>query len=410
MGGPLDEHVGGLRLPGVHDVQIVVLLHLPAAALHPVGVKHQNGHAAAVSGVVAQNVHQPPARPVQIFLRDAVQLLPRKNHVVAVHQQVLRPSQRLGGGLLHRALRPCVQCLTQEFVISAFYFSVGALKDFQQLLVLRQRAPVGGGTAAPGVRLFLLLGLRGGRVPHRQMRLGGHLVPMHQISSPMAAKHRVRGVLGVGVRVVARRGQHFFRVVAGGVPGGLHRPAAQPVGVGGHLPGVATRRGNRNFSRQYGVFPLSQRRVKAAAQLLHIRHGPAHVVGGQRQPEVVPRLQQHGLSPRRRRAQPLPHRPVGGLPEIPALGVLQVRPPRRQRDGHVGQRRAQQHAGMGALRKVGQNQPLPVLRQRVRRAVRRQLHAAAPGRRLQPQMHLGIVAQRLVMPHPRHRFGDAFLI
>ena len=382
VGGPLNEHIGGLRLPRVHDVLVVVLLHLPAAALHPVGVKHQNGHTAAVPGVVAQNIHQSTPRPIQIFLGDAVQLLPRKNHVVAIHQQVLRPRQRFGGGLLHRTLRPCVQRLMQGLVVPAFYFSVGALKNFQQLLVLRQRAPVGGGAAAPGVLRLLLLRRRGGRVPHRQMRFGGHLVPMHQISSPVAAKYRIRGVLGVGVRVIARRGQHLLPVVAGSIPGGLHCPATQPVGVGGHLTGVAPRCGNGDFSRQYGVFSLGQRRVKAAAQLLHIRHGPAHVVGGQRQPKVVPRLQQHSLSPRRRRAQTLPHRPVGRLPEIPALGVFQVRPPRHQRDGHIGQRCAQQHAGMGALRKMGQNQPLPVLRQRVRRTVRRQLHAAAPGRRL----------------------------
>ena len=65
---------------------------------------------------------------------------------------------------------------------------------------------------------------------------------------------------------------------------------------------------------------------------------------------------------------------------------------------------------MGALRQMGQHQPLPVFRQRVGRTVRRQLDAAAPGPRLQQQMHLGIVAQRLIVADALHRRGDGFLI
>ena len=110
------------------------------------------------------------------------------------------------------------------------------------------------------------------------------------------------------------------------------------------------------------------------------------------------------------RPQALPHGAVGGLAEVPALGVLQVGLACRQGDFYVGQRCTGQYTGMGALRQVGQDQPLPVFRQSVRLAVCRQLHAAAPGTRFQQQMYFGVMAQRLIMADALHRRGDGFFI
>ena len=59
---------------------------------------------------------------------------------------------------------------------------------------------------------------------------------------------------------------------------------------------------------------------------------------------------------------------------------------------------------------MGQYQPLPVFIQHLFPAVGGKLHPAAPGQRLQQQMHLGIVAQRLVMPYALHGLGDGLLI
>ena len=54
--GLFDVHVGRLRLAGVDDVDVVVLLHLALAALDLPGVEHQYQHAAAVAGEVAQDL------------------------------------------------------------------------------------------------------------------------------------------------------------------------------------------------------------------------------------------------------------------------------------------------------------------------------------------------------------------
>ena len=51
-------------------------------------------------------------------------------------------------------------------------------------------------------------------------------------------------------------------------------------------------------------------------------------------------LQQHGL----RLHQALADGSVGGLAEVAALGVLEMRAPGQQLDVHVGQRGARQHA------------------------------------------------------------------
>ena len=154
------------------------------------------------------------------------------------------------------------------------------------------------------------------------MGAGGHLVPVYGVPGPVRAKDRVRRVLGVGVGVVAAGGHDGFGVVAGVVPGGQHAPAAQAVGVGGDFARVAARRSHRQAAGQAGGAAQRLGRVKAAAQALDVGHRAAHGVGGQFQRKGVPRFQQlHGVL-RGRCAQALAHRAVGGLAEIPALGML----------------------------------------------------------------------------------------
>ena len=87
-----------------------------------------------------------------------------------------------------------------------------------------------------------------------------------------------------------------------------------------------------------------------------------------------------------------------------------MRAPGCQRDFYIGQRRTQQRAGVGALRQMGQNQPLPVFRQGVGRAVGSQLYAAAARRGFQQQMHLGVVAQRLVVTDALYGGGQRFFV
>ena len=58
----------------------------------------------------------------------------------------------------------------------------------------------------------------------------------------------------------------------------------------------------------------------------------AYLLGGDLQPEPVPRLQQHAF----RLHQSVPHGPVGGLSKIAALGVLFVGAARQQGDFDIG--------------------------------------------------------------------------
>ena len=59
---------------------------------------------------------------------------------------------------------------------------------------------------------------------------------------------------------------------------------------------------------------------------------------------------------------------------------------------------------------VGHYEPLPVFVQHLFPAVGGKLHAAAAGQRFQFQVHFRAMAQRLVVAHPLHGFGDGLLV
>ena len=135
-------------------------------------------------------------------------------------------------------------------------------------------------------------------------------------------------------------------------PEGKLPPAAS---VGGELQAVVPEAGHRGPARQDGG-GLSVRQIELPVHGPQVADGAARLVGGDLQTEAVPGLQQHALGLHEALAQ----RPVGGLAEVAALGVLQVRPARQQRDAHVGQRRAGEDAEVLTLRQVRQDEPLPV--------------------------------------------------
>ena len=90
--------------------------------------------------------------------------------------------------------------------------------------------------------------------------------------------------------------------------------------------------------------------------------------------------------------------------------MLEVRFAGEQGDFYIGQRCTDQNAKVLLLFQMGQHQTLPVFVQNLFPAIGGKLHPAAPGQRFQQQMHLGIVAQRLVMSHTFHGLGDGLLI
>ena len=180
----------------------------------------------------------------------------------------------------------------------------------------------------------------------------------------------------------------------------------QPPCIGVHLALVAPDGGCRSTAFQDGVLPIRLRRVELSAHPLDIGHGPAHLPRGHLQGEGHHGLQEHAPALH----QALAQRPVSGLPEIAALGVLDVGTACQQRNLHVRDRRACQHPRMGAFLQMGQNQPLPVPVQHVLAAGAGKLQAAARLPRFQQQMHLRIMAQWLEMPDALHSVGDGLLV
>lgn len=108
--------------------------------------------------------------------------------------------------------------------------------------------------------------------------------------------------------------------------------------------------------------------------------------------------------------RPLPHRAVGRLPEIAALGMLQVGAARDEGDLYIGQRGTGQHTKVLFFFEMGQHQTLPVLIQHLFAAVGRNCILAAAGQRFQLEVDFGIVAERLIVAHALDGLGDRLLI
>ena len=90
--------------------------------------------------------------------------------------------------------------------------------------------------------------------------------------------------------------------------------------------------------------------------------------------------------------------------------MFQVRPARDQRDLHIGDGTARQHAQVGLFHQVGQYQPLPAAVQVVLGHGGGKMQPAAPLPGLQQQVHLGIMPQGLIVPHALHRPGDGLAV
>ena len=109
VGGLLDIEVGRLRLPGEDDVDVVPAQDLAGAAGHLVGVEDQDDLLRPVSGKVGQDVHQLVAGGLDVPQGQLPQVVPGKNDVVAVDQQVvvLRRLVLFQAGAAGTACRAC---------------------------------------------------------------------------------------------------------------------------------------------------------------------------------------------------------------------------------------------------------------------------------------------------------------
>ena len=128
------------------------------------------------------------------------------------------------------------------------------------------------------------------------------------------------------------------------------------------------------------------------------------------QTEAVPRFKQTAIALLLRFHQALAHRTVGGLAEIAAFRVLQMRTARQQRDSHIGDRRAGEHAQMLAFLEMLHDEALPVAVEHVLAAHGGVCHARALRQRFEQHMRFGVVSQRLEMADAFDRSGDRLLV
>ena len=91
-GGLFDVRVRRLRSLGIDHINVVHVLDLPLHAVDTIGIEHQNQVALPIALIVAQDSDQPASGSVQTLLRQRFQLVPRKNDVVPIHQQILLPT------------------------------------------------------------------------------------------------------------------------------------------------------------------------------------------------------------------------------------------------------------------------------------------------------------------------------
>ena len=194
--------------------------------------------------------------------------------------------------------------------------------------------------------------------------------------------------------------------MAGGIT--LHNggKAAHSLGIPGHFTRITAHGGHGGRASKHSRFAAQLRRLEAAIHALHTRHGAPHRCGRNLQPESIARLQQDAF----RAAQALAQGAVGGLAKIAPLGVLAVGAPGHQRDIHVCNGRACQHTCMHLFGQMRQNQALPVFVQHVLAARAGKMKPAAARGGFQQKVHLGVMAQRLEMPHALHRGGNGLFI
>ena len=357
MGKLLDVLVRRLRLLRIDHMDVVVIQNFRLMALYPVGVEHHDHLTARRALIVAQNILQQAAGAVHVPLCQLPKLLPGKNDVVAVHQKIPVPALgRPGGGLSVASVHPSAGMITVPAVLPwnrfvPFVGSIGAGEDLVDFLrshpgffpfsvvfpgndlagtavlssrtvrrIFSLRSPWQSGRETriilTGSRFLRFLSHPG----KRKMHIVRHPVPGHHKTGAVGAEYGIRRVVRIPGRIISGALHHLRCIVAGLIAlQGDEKPAVSPA-VGGHLLLVVLHFRSGDAPRQNGRLPVVFRCSECAVHPLDVRHGPADQAGRNLQPKIIPGLQQHAV----RLHQSLPYRPVGGLPEIPALRMLQM--------------------------------------------------------------------------------------
>ncbi|CDB00796.1 unknown [Lachnospiraceae bacterium CAG:215] len=83
-----DILICGFRFLCINDMDIMILLYLARKSLYLICIKYKDQGTLPDSLIIAQNVHQPPARTVNVDLGQLAEFFPCKDNIITVHQQI----------------------------------------------------------------------------------------------------------------------------------------------------------------------------------------------------------------------------------------------------------------------------------------------------------------------------------
>ena len=181
---------------------------------------------------------------------------------------------------------------------------------------------------------------------------------------------------------------------------------SRSAGIPYHITRVILHFRNRRAAAYNRKFAVRFRGGHCSAHLPYIGHCFSHRRGRNTQCKVVPRFKQYAFS----RCKTLTHGAVGCLPKVAALRVFFMGAPRFERNFYIGYRCADKRSDMRFFLQMRQYKSLPVSVKDILAAVAAKFKTFAARQRLKQQMHLRIVAQRLIVTYALNRGGNRFLI
>ena len=300
--------IRGLRLSGIDHINIVVFLHFSPAALHPVGVKHQDQRFPQIPLVVLHQLDQFIPGGIHIDSGQLPEIVPGKNDIVSVHKEIgfsRGPRSRLSAfsfpvsgvrvritGVLHRAF----------FLLRAgFDGTIGSLKNGLQfffpggifLFPFLPGLPVSVCNFLPCLKRIpcisfpvgLLRAGPAGLLPAPaclHMRILRNHVPRYKGSGSVTAENRAGGIFGIGIRIVIFFQNDILRVVAGPVSVRRDGDTSVSVRVGNEflLVGSVGRRRDTACHRHLRAAAGNRfrlRHLRAPVPVPHIIHQPSGV-------------------------------------------------------------------------------------------------------------------------------------
>ena len=220
--------IGGFRLFRINHMDIVICFHAARIAFHFVSIKYKNQRGFFESLIITQNIHQFFPGAVDVGCCQFFQILPGKDDVIAVHQQIFfLPVRRLflliiAGRFavslqrIPATLFPSLYAPSSRRFLSQFpNRTVGALKDLFQFFL---GCPVFFILFFPvfrGHRLLRLRLLTGRCIPATlHMHIVFHLIPVDHKPGTVCTKDRSGRILKIGFRIVSDRLHDIFLIVA----------------------------------------------------------------------------------------------------------------------------------------------------------------------------------------------------